>query len=141
MIEINKDIVLSENELNYSFIRSGGPGGQNVNKVATAVQLRFNVKASPNLSDEVKERLKKIAGKRYIDGGYIIIDARKYRHQDKNRKDALSRLVNMILKAAEKPKVRKATKPGLRSEKIRLERKRQRSSQKDLRKPVLDYDK
>ncbi len=103
MITINRAISIDEREIQQDFIRSSGPGGQNVNKVATAVQLRFDVRNSPSLPDDVRRRLMHLAGKQMTDEGVLIINARHYRQQDRNRQEALRRLVDLIRRAAEKP--------------------------------------
>ncbi|MCB1151724.1 aminoacyl-tRNA hydrolase [bacterium] len=140
MIEVTRTIRLSEDELQVSFVRASGPGGQNVNKVATAVQLRFDAAGSPSLSAEVRERLLRLAGKRATDDGEIIIDARRYRTQERNRQDAVERLVELIRRAAVRPKARRATKPTRASKERRLDQKRQRSAVKQgrARKPTQD---
>ena len=117
---------IDDKELEFSFIRADGPGGQNVNKVATAVQLRFNVMNSPSLPDEVKTRLVKLGGKRMTQDGVLIIEAKRFRTQEKNREDALERFKRLVQKALEKPKARKRTKPSAASIAKRLEKKKQR---------------
>lgn len=136
MIRITQHIAIREAELKLDFIRSSGPGGQNVNKVATAVQLRFDALRSPSLPGDVRQRLVRIAGKRVSKEGVLLIDARRFRTQERNRQDAVDRLVQWIRRAAEKPKKRIKTKPTLRSRERRLEGKHQRSETKRLRKPV-----
>ena len=140
MIKITENISINENELEERFIRSSGPGGQNVNRVATAVQLRFDVANSPSLPSDVRNRLLRIAGKRATEEGILIIEARRYRSQEKNRKDALDRLVNLIAKAAQKRKIRRKTKPTNESIRRRLESKHRRSRIKQLRRPDADYE-
>ncbi len=126
MIQITRTIAIEDRELSFEFVRSSGPGGQNVNKVATAAQLRFDVTASPSLPDRVKERLPKLAGRRMTADGVIVIDARRYRTQERNRQDAIDRLVRLIKKAAARPKRRRATKPTRASRERRLTTKKQR---------------
>lgn len=132
-IVISATIRLDPGEIQEEFFQSGGPGGQNVNKVATAVRLRFDVKGSPSLSEEVKLRLMRIAEKRVNDRGELVIEARQYRTQEKNRQAALERLVQLIRSAAHKPKLRHPTKPTLAARKRRLAEKRQRGEIKRLR--------
>ena len=136
MIKVTRTIAIDESELQQEFIRASGPGGQNVNKVATAVQLRFDVGNSPSLPDDVRERLIRLAGRRITEGGVLIIDARRFRTQERNRQDAIHRLVELIRKAAERPKPRRKVKPTLKSKRRRLEAKRRRSEKKQMRRPV-----
>lgn len=137
MIRITPDIFVRETELKLNFIRSSGPGGQNVNKVATAVQLRFDVFRSPSLPEDVRQRLVRIAGKKVNKEGVLLIDARRFRTQERNRQDAVERLVQWICRASEKPKKRIKTKPTSSSRERRLEGKRKRTETKRLRKPVI----
>lgn len=127
MIEISPGIELNEEELQFTFIRAAGPGGQNVNKVATSVQLRFDVIHSPSLPEEVKARLVRLAGSRATDDGILIIEARRYRTQDQNRTDAVQRLIVLVRKAQEKPATRHNTRPTRSSQLKRLETKKRRS--------------
>ena len=140
MIRVTNDIALGEDEILEQFIRSSGPGGQNVNKVATAVQLRFDVARSPNLPDPVRERLKRLAGRRLTGDGVLIIDARRYRTREQNRRDALDRLVALVRKAAIAPTPRKATRPTAASRRRRLEGKQRRGVLKRGRRRVRDAD-
>ena len=133
MIPEAGDIVIDESELQWEFVRSGGPGGQNVNKVATAVQLRFDVAGSKALPPEVKERLIRIAGRRMTSEGTLLIKAQRFRSQDRNRADALSRLREIIAEAIKKPKRRIRTRPTASSRMQRLESKRKMASKKGLR--------
>jgi ribosome-associated protein len=136
MIYITRTIAIDESELQQQFIRASGPGGQNVNKVATAVQLRFDAANSPSLPDTVRERMIRLGGKRITRDGVLIIEARRFRTQERNRQDAIDRLVEFIRKAAERPKTRRKTKPSLGSKRRRLETKRRHSETKRLRGPV-----
>jgi len=113
MIEVSSNVKIDESEIQYEFIRASGPGGQNVNKVSSSVQLRFDIRNSPSLESEVKERLIKLTGSRVTDDGILIIEAKKYRTQEQNRYDATQRLIAWVQKALEKPKVRRATRPSL----------------------------
>lgn len=127
MIQITDDITFDETELEYEFVRSSGPGGQHVNKVASAVQLRFNIGLSKSLPQSVKERLIKIGGKRVTKEGDIVIKAQSHRSQEKNRTEAISRLVTLIEKATHKPKYRIPTKPSKAAKQRRLDQKKHRS--------------
>jgi ribosome-associated protein len=140
MIRITPSIAIREDEIDESFLRASGPGGQNVNKVETAVQLRFDVGNSPSLADDVKQRLERLAGSRLTREGVLVITAQRHRTRERNRADALARLVDLIGRAAVPPKPRRATKPTLASRKRRLESKKRRSSLKGLRgaKPSID---
>lgn len=134
MIVVSPQIRIDEKEIQFDFIRSSGPGGQNVNKVSTAVQLRFDVSTS-QLPEEIKVRLNKLAGRSVSKAGILIIEAKRYRSQMKNRQDAIRRLVGLIQKAATPPKIRKKTKPSQAAKLCRLESKKIRSRIKSLRKP------
>ena len=140
MIRITPTIAIREEELRFEFIRSSGPGGQNVNKVATAVQLRFDAARSPSISEGVLRRLIMIAGKRMTTDGILLITARRHRTQLKNRDEALERLVELVRKAAVAPKKRRKTKPTVVSKERRLEGKRRKSKVKRMRKRVATAD-
>jgi len=137
MIYITTQIAIRENEIREEFIQASGPGGQNVNKVASAVQLRFNVIKSRSLPEDIRKQLIIIAGKRLSSEGYLIITARRFRDQHKNRADALSRLVKIIRKASEIEIPRIKTSPSRKSKIKRLEAKRHRSGIKRIRRPPL----
>jgi ribosome-associated protein len=133
MIRITGTITIDEKEIHEQFIRASGPGGQNVNKVNTAVQLRFDVAHSRSLPEDIRERLTRLGGKRMTKEGYLIIDARRFRTQEQNRQDAVARLVGLIRQAAQRPQIRKRTRPTLASKERRLESKHRRSKIKELR--------
>ena len=137
-IAVTSDIFLNENELEFHYIRASGPGGQNVNKVDSAAQLRFDLAHSPSLPDEVRSRLLQIAHNRITEEGILVIEAKRFRTQEKNRQDAQERLVNLIRRAAEKPKIRKKTGPTAASRRRRLEEKRRRGEIKRVRASKVD---
>jgi ribosome-associated protein len=134
--DINIDdhrILIPEDELQWRFIRASGPGGQNVNKVSTAVQLRFDVAHSPSLPEQVRTRLMALAGQRMTDEGILVIDARRHRSQARNREDAIKRLSELVRQARERPTPRRKTQPTMASKRQRLQSKRRRGDTKRLR--------
>ncbi len=140
MIPINDDLALDERELSETFIRASGPGGQNVNKVASAAQLRFDLRGSPSLPGPVKARLARLAGSRLTEDGVIVITARRFRSQERNREDARERLVALIRRAAEPPKTRRKTRPSAAQREDRLAAKARRSALKRQRRAGPDAE-
>ena len=133
MIPVTEEIALDEREIEENFVRASGPGGQNVNKVSSAVQLRFDVRRSRSLPNEVAIRLMKLGGSRMTQDGVLVITAQRFRSQEQNRQDALDRLIELIRQSAVRPKPRRKTKPTLASKTRRLEGKSRRSRIKSLR--------
>jgi len=139
VLRITPDITLDDSELEEQFVRASGPGGQNVNKVSTAVQLRFNVFASPSLPWDLRERLIRLAGKRINSAGELMITSQRYRTQAQNRDDAREKLAGLIRAAAHRPKPRRKTRPSAAAKRRRLETKRRKGETKRSRSGKLDF--
>ncbi len=140
MLRVSPDIAIEDSELEEQFVRSSGPGGQNVNKVSTTVQLRFNVAASSSIPDDVRQRLIALAGNRMTADGVLLIEARRFRTQADNREDARDRLIALIRQATIKPKRRRKTKPTKAAGERRLETKRRRADTKHRRRDIKNDD-
>jgi len=140
MIWVSRFIAIDDSEIVFEFLRSSGPGGQNVNKVATAVRLRFDVRRSSSLPIEVRERLIRLAGKRVGEDGILAIVARRHRTQEANRRDAVERLVGLVRRAAEKRRLRRKTRPTASSRERRLEAKKLRGRRKTTRGAIRHVD-
>lgn len=140
MLQINHTLQIPEEDLSESFIRSPGPGGQHVNKTATAVQLRFDTSQVNYLSERVKTRLKILAGRRMSAEGIVVIEAKRYRSQERNREDARSRLAVLLRRALEKPSTRLPTQPSAGAARRRVEAKKKRAAIKQLRKKPADQE-
>ena len=140
MIRVTDTISIDESEIEESFVRSSGPGGQNVNKLSTAVQLRFDVRHSPSLPNDVAIRLMALGGRRITKDGVLVLIAQSHRTQERNRADALERLVALIKEASVKPTPRRATKPTKASKQRRIEGKKRRSGLKDMRRSKPNFD-
>ena len=140
MLRVTSQIAIDEGELEESFIRASGPGGQNVNKLASAVQLRFDVRGSPSLSEDVRARLERLAGRRLTREGVLVITAQRHRTQERNRQDARERLIELIRNAATPPVPRRPTKPTKASRERRIQSKKRRAAIKSLRRkrPMQD---
>ncbi|MBE0408839.1 MAG: aminoacyl-tRNA hydrolase [Anaerolineales bacterium] len=140
VIQITPNISISEAEIEESFIRTGGPGGQKVNKTSTGVQIRFDAVGSPSLPEDVRARLKRIAGNRMTKDGQLIIEATRFRTQERNRQDALERLIDLIRQAARRPKSRRKTAPSPEVHRRRLQAKRHRARIKADRRRIQPGD-
>ncbi|HEY1447426.1 MAG TPA: alternative ribosome rescue aminoacyl-tRNA hydrolase ArfB [Caulobacteraceae bacterium] len=140
MIEITDAICLDEGELEFTFIRASGPGGQNVNKLSTAAQLRFDARRSPSMTPDVISRLERAAGARLSGDGVIVITARRFRSQERNRADAIARLAALIARASIPPKTRRQTRPPRAAKEQRLENKARRAERKSLRVRPAPHD-
>jgi len=140
MIPVTAKIAIDEREIDEQFVRASGPGGQNVNKLSTAVQMRFDVRHSPSLAPDVRARLERLAGSRLTNDGVVVITAQRHRTQARNRQDALDRLIDMIRQAAVAPRKRRPTKPTRASRERRIEGKKRRAGIKHLRRSRPSFD-
>jgi len=140
MIRVTGKISIDEREISESFVRASGPGGQNVNKLSTAVQLRFDVRGAPSLPAEVRARLERLAGSRLTRDGVLVITAQRHRTQARNRQDALDRLIDLIRRAATPPAPRRPTRPTAASRERRIEGKKRRAKVKGLRRAEPTFD-
>jgi len=140
MVRARAEFIIPLSELTFEFFRASGPGGQNVNKVSTAVRLRFDLRRSPSLPPDVKDRLRRLAGSRLSDDGVLAIEARRFRTQEQNREDAVARLGVLIARAWEPPKARRATRPTAGSRERRLEAKKRQGAAKQRRGTVSEAD-